>query len=86
MELINKAAVVAEVERVLNSYHPTEITSGKYALKNLRSFLDTLEVKEIDLKNAVCKWLDDNCDDAGYFDQLEFAKHFFELGLKTHKR
>ena len=46
-EYIDKAAVVAEINRVLNSYDPNEITSGRYALVRLRDFLDTLEVKEV---------------------------------------
>lgn len=46
--LIDKAAVVAEINRVLNSYDPNEITSGRYALNDLRKFLNTLEVKEVD--------------------------------------
>ena len=49
-EYIDKAAVVAEINRVLNSYDPNEITSGRYALVRLRDFLDTLEVKEVDLE------------------------------------
>ena len=44
-ELIDKSAVVAEINRVLNSYDPNEITSGRYALVSLRDFLDTFEVK-----------------------------------------
>jgi len=49
MELIDKDKVIAEIERVLNSYDPNEITSGRYALAKLRDFLDTLEVKEVGL-------------------------------------
>ena len=50
-QFIDKAAVVTEINRVLNSYDPNEITSGRYALANLRDFLDTLEVKEMDKNN-----------------------------------
>lgn len=57
--LIDKAAVVAEINRVLNSYDPNEITSGRYALVDLRNFLDTLEVvKEVDLKKESLTWED----------------------------
>lgn len=45
-QYIDKAALVAEIERVLNSYDPNEITSGRYALADLRDFINTLEVKE----------------------------------------
>ena len=48
-QYIDKAVLVAEINRVLNSYDPNEITSGRYALVSLRDFLDTLEVKEVDL-------------------------------------
>ena len=48
--LIDKDAVVAEINRVLNSYDPNEITSGRYALNDLRDFLDTLEVKKVEEK------------------------------------
>lgn len=41
-------ALVAEINRVLNSYDPNEITSGRYALVSLRNSLDTLEVKEVE--------------------------------------
>lgn len=44
---IDKAVVEAEIDRVLNSYDPNEITSGRYALADLRDFLNTLESKEL---------------------------------------
>ena len=50
---IDKTIIVAEINRVLNSYDPNEITSGRYALVSLRDFLDTLEVKEVDLKKEL---------------------------------
>ncbi len=90
MELIDKDAVVVEIEKVLNSYHPTEITSGRYALKNLLSFIDTLEVKEVDLDVD----LDEEvrymykCDNSTLKTEKQYAKvakHFFELGLKAQK-
>jgi hypothetical protein len=53
MKLIDKDAVVAEIEKKLNSCktYSTEYVNGKkHALKSLLSFLDTLEVKEVDLE------------------------------------
>lgn len=44
--LIDKATIVAEINRVLNSYDSNEITSGRYALVKLRDFLDTIETTE----------------------------------------
>ena len=43
---IRKDEVLQEIRRVLNSYHPTEITSGRYALADLRDFIETLEVMQ----------------------------------------
>ena len=92
MDLINKTTVVAEIGRIIEEPAPSHDSQcswedGYYCgLCKAESIIDTLEeVKEVDLANEVCKWMKDNCDDAGYFNQLEFAKHFFELGLKTQK-
>lgn len=95
-ELIDKAVVVAEINRVLNSYDPNEITSGRYALVSLRDFLDTLEVKEVDLEkeletlNSLLYDLDGVAvkGTTSYLtveDIKDIAKRFFELGLKAKK-
>lgn len=50
-QYINKSALVAEIEKKLNSCktYSTEYVNGKkYALKSLLSFLDTLGVKEVE--------------------------------------
>lgn len=57
MKLIDKDAILAEIERVLNSYDPNEITSGRYALADLRDFINTLEVKEVDLDESARHYL-----------------------------
>ena len=50
-QYIPKSVLVAEINRVVNSYDPTnEITSGRYALVRLRYFIETLEVREVDLE------------------------------------
>ena len=46
-QYIDKAVVEAEIDRVLNSYDQNEITSGMYALADLRYFINTLESKEL---------------------------------------
>lgn len=100
-QYIDKDAVVAEINRVLNSYDPNEITSGRYALCDLRDFLDTLELKEVDLDNEkdayICNHFSEGSDggmisDAHreiggvtYFDLSNIAEHFFELGLKARR-
>ena len=80
MKLIDKGALVAEIER-RRRYHLdlTEYNSGyKNALIDILSFLDTLEVKEVDLEKEL-KHLIGN---VGQCDR-KLAKYFFELGLKT---
>ena len=94
MKLIDKDAIVAEINRVLNSYDPNEITSGRYALVSLRDFLDTLEVKEVDLDFMLHEYWDISpkicvdCLESATMtkdEMINFAKHFFELGLKAQK-
>ena len=127
-QYIKKSAVVAEINRVLNSYDPNEITSGRYALVHLRDFLDTLEVKEeildkksktnlmrkcvhkaykrgydmgvlqttnkikhntkkVDLEKEVNQyyektWPFEEVDE----DIIAFARHFYELGIKSQTK
>jgi len=68
-----------------------------YAYKELLSLLDTLETKEVDLEKEVRNYIEDNFTSVeepdNYIttvmqldDMVSFAKHFFELGLKTQKR
>lgn len=59
-QYIDKAALVAEINRVLNSYSPSQITSGRYALRSLLSFIDTLQEEKPseDLEEAAEKYAD----------------------------
>ena len=95
-QYIDKSTVVAEINRVVNSYDPTnEITSGRYALVRLRYFIETLEVREVDLEKELNDWRhnhfhgrrdkDANGEWLERISQLELAKHFFELGLNVSK-
>ena len=50
-QLINKAAVVAEIERRITTYKNISGEDRRTdALISLKNFLDTLEVKEVDLE------------------------------------
>ena len=84
MELIDKNKVVEEINRILDSYDPNEITSGRYELVKLRNFLDTLEVKEVDLdfEQELYKAFGQVKD---FTLGMRIAKHFYELGIKTKK-
>ena len=84
-QYIDRSAVVAEINRVLNSYDPNEITSGRYALVKLRDFLDTLETKEVDLEKEIelVKGDYEQVDVAWNNDFDFIARHFFKLGINS---
>jgi hypothetical protein len=83
MKLIDKDALVAEIKKMLDKYN--KLQSFNYGavkdLEHLLNFLDTLEVKEVDLE----KEFDKCCENYIFDDECEVytARHFFELGLKA---
>jgi len=91
MKLIDKDAVVAEIRGKINSaeaylkYHPDDRNRLVYSYKHqiltmceLLSFINTLEVKEVDLEEELKNLI----GNVGQCDR-KLAKHFFELGLKV---
>ena len=86
-QYIDKDAVVAEIERI-SCENPMD-NSWYVDTEELLDFLDTLEVKEIDLEKKIKSWLNNgNITDTRYDDYDDgdiesTAKHFFELGLKA---
>lgn len=61
---------------------------------NILSFIDTLEVKEMDLEKELIKWHKEHFKKNGTFigmsgfyltnsSQMDIAKHFFELGVNA---
>ena len=94
MKLIDKDALVVEIERRLRELSQLEKASyeiGLYdAYKIVLSFLDTLEVKEVDLDDYYHKFLKKEWFESSHVrtvsEMMDFtAKHFFELGLKAQK-
>ena len=111
MNLIDKAALVAEIERRVNAYQKNfEKADNKIAklstdgriqsLKAILSFINTLEVKEVDLNRELedyiekeRAWIKDdmsveynNGDSFNHiYDLRELVKYFFELGLNTQQ-
>ena len=65
--------------------------TGKYtALESFEDYVDTLEVKEVDLEKETKKWWKErlhlNPENQLWMDahqSIVFAKHFFELGLQV---
>ena len=88
---IDKAAVVAEIEKLYNlEYDNTsDLSCGKkIILRNILLFLDTLETKEVDLEREIDRWICDAAithEDCSIDDVIRTAKHFFELGINTRK-
>lgn len=89
-QYIDKEVLLAEIEKrkipfkrdVEDGYYPTYLC----ALMDFEDFLDTLEVKDIDLEKEIQSWVEDNSVN-GYYreDVYETARYFFELGLKAQK-
>ena len=101
-QYIDKSAVVAEIERRITAYQKNFdkadnkiarlSTDGRMqSLKELLSFLDTLEVKETPDSADLEQEIENELERTWYGKYLdtdkfrESAKHFFELGLKAQK-
>lgn len=101
MKLIDKSAIVAEIARLQSitmdedgNFYTAKAQAEYNVLCMLDSFLDTLEVKEVDLKNELKEdWLfadkievdclESMCLTEDMFASL--AKKYFELGINTRK-
>jgi hypothetical protein len=94
--LIDKDALVAELKRRIKNLYPkggqgmvvTKILKDHY--EDLLSFLDTLEVKEVDLEKYYHEFLEKEWFGNSHVhvrtlsEMMAFtAKHFFELGLQS---
>ena len=101
MKLIDKDALLAEIERLMCSLFPNfyeyDYDAAKVELlEKIEEFIDTLEVKEMDLEKELIEWHKEHFKKDGTFigksgfyltnnSQMDIAKHFFELGLKVQK-
>lgn len=102
MELIDKATLIAEIEDKINILERNSGYTGIFgvsqldAYENMKKFIDTLEVKEVDLEkelfiywNKVYKLEETypfNKYNWHYISNnilLDIIKYFYELGLKT---
>ena len=91
---IDKDALVAEIERLKSEYvkHNRNKFCAEWScgvLDNILSFIDTLEVKDVDLDKEIDRYYNIEApkefEDVLYKDIEKFAEHFFELGLKAQK-
>ena len=90
MKLIDRDALVAEIEKIIEEPAPSHDSQcpwedGYYCgLYKAESIIDSLEVKEVDLDNEIILWA--NAIPEIRLDDMErLAKYFFELGLNYKK-
>ena len=71
MELINKSAVVAEIENLRKHYIEREDfdIGWNMALDKILSFLDTLEVKEVNIADMADDYYDALMKEANWMDE-----------------
>lgn len=99
-QFIDKDALVAEIEKrksqfmfQADSFHKLGMGEKRdhFAIlasnmQSLISFIDTLEVKEVDLEQEATEFVQTKeFAESNESPVLLIAKHFFELGLKTQK-
>ena len=91
--LIDKDALVTEINAFKKDAYRTWKWDTFHTLNKLLSFINTLEVKEVDLEKEIKDYFEKQpivTRSKGIDYQLipsgeNIAKHFFELGLKAQK-
>lgn len=88
---ISKSAVVAEIERrykLVNKYETNEFcaVASRDELVHLTNFINSLEVKEVDLEKEIDLVEDKyrGFESLSRADVIDVAKHFFELGMRIN--
>ena len=89
-QYIDKDALIAKINHHLQftPEHTNAFIEGEeHAYRTILSFLDSLEVKEVDLEKEIelVKGDYEQVDVAWNNDFDFIAEHFFELGLKAQK-
>lgn len=94
-QYIKKSALLAELKKRIRDYwSDSENTMGiyPYALEEVIKYIDSLEVKEVDLDKSLTSFMSRYAYENGgeYPSAIDIAKHFFELGMavsnKTQER
>ena len=100
VQYIDKDAIVTEIEKIIadetesikSFEHGKNVSEVQRSnarisvLEHIRSLLDTIEVKEVDLDAEINLWVR-NLHRVPNFEELnKFARHFFELGLKAAQK
>ena len=83
-QYIKKSALVAEIEKRKDIYKRHRLFSRKDECDEILSFLDTLEVKDVDLEKEATEFVQTKeFVESKESPVLLIAKYFFELGLKS---
>ena len=81
----DKLANAAADNNLSNTQQANELLIRQYT--SLLHFLDTLEVKEVDLDEEFDRYCDNlyliDLENEPYAELFECAKHFYDLGLKA---
>ena len=89
MKLIDKDAVLAEIERIKGMYCYDKKTNASFVaetvINSINNAINSLEVKEVDLEKEFEEYVVDNPigDLVNFNAAMLIAKHFFELGIKA---
>ena len=90
--LIDKDALVAKIERRMKYNHERAYLDRSPSMagresedKDILSLLDTLEVKDVDLKEEVERFAKECGYKSAATIDFQFAKHFFEIGLQAQQ-
>lgn len=88
-QYIDKSILVAELERGIKE-RDSKIKRGSWVtstflFEDLLDFIDTLEVKDVNLEEEIDNWYNTMCVPVTTNALKETAKHFFELGFKAQK-
>ena len=101
-QYISKSALAAEIKRLISIANSQYDLVGNEDIRNrilwsqqasvcsqILSFLDTLEVKEVDLDEEFDRYCENlyviDIQEAPFTEMYDCAKYFFELGLKAQK-
>jgi hypothetical protein len=86
---IDKDALVTGIKRKRDKYINLFLTDEVHTLNDILEFIDSLEVKEVDLNKEFDKYCDNlyliDLENEPYAELFECAKYFFNLGLKLQK-
>lgn len=82
--------LISEIKKLNDEakIHPSDFDCGRLSIcKELMNFLDTFEVKEVDLEREIALVKGDYEQvDVAWNNDFDFiARHFFELGLNSKK-